>query len=157
MSDRNSAEGVPPGWLFDAETGRTRWWDGARWTDLVKPLDPVVRTSPAYTPVAVGGVAYSGAPSSRNAAATAAMLFVVLSALALAAGIWLTGGLDPSAITVLAVINGLLVTLAFALSVAALVISIQRPTRKAVAIVALIASSLLLSVLIFRLLDGFAG
>nr|BFF08742.1 hypothetical protein GCM10025699_00450 [Microbacterium flavescens]BFF12515.1 hypothetical protein GCM10025699_38180 [Microbacterium flavescens] len=57
----------------------------------------------------------------------------------------------------LAVVNGLLVTLAFALSVAALVISIQRPTRKAVAIVALIASSLLLSVLIFRLLDGFAG
>jgi hypothetical protein len=157
MSDRDSGEGTPPGWLFDSDTGRTRWWDGVQWTDLPKPLDPVVRTSAPHLPVPASAVTFSGHPSSRNATSSSAMLFVVLSGFALAAGFWLTGGLDPSAIAVLAVVTGLLVTLAFVLAIAALVIAIQRPTRKTLAVVALVASSLLLSVLMFRLLGGFSG
>ena len=158
MIDRDSGEGKPPpGWLFDTDTGRTRWWDGMRWTDLPKPLDPVVRNAQAYTPVPAAAAAFSGHASSRNGTSGAAMLFVVVSALALAAGFWLTAGLDPSAIAVLTVVTALLVTLAFVLSIAALVIAIQRPARKALAIVALLASSLLLSVLMFRLIDGFSA
>ncbi|MCH6229975.1 DUF2510 domain-containing protein [Microbacterium sp. CFH 31415] len=160
MSDRDFGEQVPPpGWLYDIETGRTRWWDGVRWTDLAKPLDPiVVRTPTAYARVPGSAVTFSGHPSSpRNGTSTAAVLLVVMTALALAAGYWLTGSLDPSAVAVLAVATRLLVTVAFVVAIAALVIAIQRQTGKILAIVALVASSLLLSLLMLRLLDGFSA
>lgn len=48
MNDDTRLGAPAPAWLFDDETGRTRWWDGTRFTDHSKPLDPVVRTSPTY-------------------------------------------------------------------------------------------------------------
>lgn len=160
MSDRDFGEQIPPpGWLYDIEVGRTRWWDGVRWTDLAKPLDPVVvRTPAAYARGPASAVTFSDHSSSpRNGISTAAMLLVVLTALALAAGFWLTGSLDPSTVAVLTVVTRLLVTLAFVMAIAALVIAIQRPTRKTLAIVAVVASSVLLSLLMFRLLDGLSA
>jgi hypothetical protein len=47
MTDTRVAGGPPPGWLFDDETRRTRWWDGERWTDYDPPLEPVVHARPA--------------------------------------------------------------------------------------------------------------
>src|SRR5688572_5117050 len=89
MSDSNHAGGMPPpGWLLDNETGRIRWWDGVRWTDLVKPLDPVVRTGPAYHPVSAASVMTFGPSTSRNGPARAALVIVLLAVLGIAASLW---------------------------------------------------------------------
>ncbi|MHC2999365.1 DUF2510 domain-containing protein [Microbacterium sp. HJ5] len=143
----------PPGWLYDEETGRTRWWDGVRWTDLVKPLDPVVRTAAAYTPVAAPAPAtVHAAPSSGNGAAAAGLLLTVLGALGLAAGVWLVGGIDQTTVSVLTTATGLLVAAGFACAVAGLVIAIRRPTKKAAAITGIVLSTIVGSVFVFRVL-----
>lgn len=155
MSERDLAGRMqPPGWLFDDETGRTRWWDGVRWTDLAKPLDPVVRTAPASTRTAM---AVESVPLPGNGTAAAALLFAALGALGLAAGFWLIGGLDSSTITLLALVTSGLVAVALVLSIVALVIAVRRPTRKAASIIALVASCALVTLLVMRLLDTFAA
>lgn len=40
MTDETTAARPPAGWLLDATTGQTRWWDGAQWTEHVKPDEP---------------------------------------------------------------------------------------------------------------------
>lgn len=48
-----STPGVPAGWYPDATTGRTRWWNGAEWTnDFAPPPAAPVH----YAPVAFGQV-----------------------------------------------------------------------------------------------------
>lgn len=39
MTDETVAARPPAGWLLDATTGQTRWWDGAQWTEHVKPSE----------------------------------------------------------------------------------------------------------------------
>lgn len=153
MSDHTHAGAMPPpGWIFDPETGRTRWWDGVRWTDLVKPLDPVVRTGPSYTPVSAANAVVFGTPPSGNATAGAALTFAVIGGLGLAIGTWLTASLGATVTTVLSSATVAVIVTAFILSIVATVIAIRRPTRKGAAITALIVSSLLLSAVAFRIL-----
>ena len=40
MTDETTAARPPAGWLLDTTTGQTRWWDGAQWTEHVKPAEP---------------------------------------------------------------------------------------------------------------------
>lgn len=40
MTDETVAARPPAGWLLDTTTGQTRWWDGAQWTEHVKPAEP---------------------------------------------------------------------------------------------------------------------
>ena len=40
MTDETTAARPPAGWLLDTTTGQTRWWDGAQWTEHVKPTEP---------------------------------------------------------------------------------------------------------------------
>lgn len=39
MTDDTTAARPPAGWLLDSTTGQIRWWDGARWTEHVKPAE----------------------------------------------------------------------------------------------------------------------
>ena len=39
MTDETTAARPPAGWLLDTTTGQTRWWDGAQWTEHVKPAE----------------------------------------------------------------------------------------------------------------------
>lgn len=43
---------VLPGWYLDRATGRTRWWDGARWADVSTPevYPPASNTTPYFRP-----------------------------------------------------------------------------------------------------------
>lgn len=40
MTEETTAARPPAGWLLDATTGQTRWWDGVQWTEHVKPAEP---------------------------------------------------------------------------------------------------------------------
>ena len=46
MTDETVAARPPAGWLLDATTGQTRWWDGAQWTEHVKPIEHGERKAP---------------------------------------------------------------------------------------------------------------
>lgn len=39
MTDETVAARPPAGWLLDATTGQTRWWDGVQWTEHAKPSE----------------------------------------------------------------------------------------------------------------------
>ena len=39
MTDETVAARPPAGWLLDATTGQTGWWDGAQWTEHVNPIE----------------------------------------------------------------------------------------------------------------------
>ncbi|KRB38757.1 hypothetical protein ASD93_02060 [Microbacterium sp. Root180] len=78
--------GAPaPGWLYDAETGQTRWWDGLRWTDLARPLDPVVRTGPAYRPSSGSASGWTAPPTPKNGPATASLVLLLVAVVGAAA------------------------------------------------------------------------
>ena len=144
--------GMPaPGWLYDAETGQTRWWNGVRWTDHAKPLDPVVRTGTAYTPVTAGAETPHTAPSSKNGPAKASLVLLLLSVLGVAGLVWLATGMNPAAAMVLGIAQIGLLVAAFVLAVIGLVIAIRRPTRKREAIFGLVLSAALLGFLAFRI------
>lgn len=46
MTDETVAACPPAGWLLDATTGQIRWWDGAQWTEHVKPSEHVEQKAP---------------------------------------------------------------------------------------------------------------
>lgn len=153
MSDNTRAAMPPPGWLFDEQTGRTRWWDGVRWTDLARPLDPVVRTGPAYSPVVAASAFAGPAVVSRNGAARAARILVLLSVLGVTGVRWLVSGGDPFIGAGLGLLTIAMVLAAFILSVVGLVIAIRRPTRKGEAVFALVGSALLIGFLVYRMVS----
>lgn len=151
MSDDARAAMPPPGWLFDEQTGRTRWWDGVRWTDLAKPLDPVVRTAPAYAPVSAAAAAFAApATAAKNGPARAALILILLAVLGVTGILWLVTGGDPFIGASLGLLTIAMVLAAFILSIVGLVIAVRRPTRKGEAVFALIASTLLVGFLASR-------
>lgn len=154
MSDRDRTGASAPGWLFDDESGRTRWWDGARWTDLAKPLDPVVRTTgrPAYRPVSAASAVIHGRRTAANGPSAWGLVLALLSGVAIGTALWLPVALDPIPALALTTATGVLVAVSFALSIAGVVTAIQRPTGKTVPLIALVLSSLLLSVFAFGML-----
>lgn len=157
MSDRDRTGASAPGWLFDEESGRTRWWDGARWTDLAKPLDPVVRTTAgaAYRPVSASSAVIHGRRTAANGPSAWGLGVALLAGIAIGAALWLPAAADPVPRLALTVATGVLVAVAFALSIAGVVTAIHRPTGKTVPVIALALSSLLVSVVAFGLLAGF--
>ncbi|WP_374313538.1 DUF4333 domain-containing protein [Microbacterium sp.] len=144
--------GMPaPGWRYDAATDRTRWWDGVRWTDDAKPLDPVVRTGPQAAVSAQGSAAPGSKPSTKNGPATAALVLLVLSMLGVAGIVWFASGMNPATATLLGLAQIGVLVAALVLSLVALVVAIRRPTRKRRAVVALVLSAVLLGFLVFRI------
>ncbi|MCW3492130.1 hypothetical protein [Microbacterium sp. SSM24] len=156
MSEDTRVGAPAPGWLYDAETGRTRWWDGVHWTDLAKPLDPVVRTGPAYRPASAAAGSWSTAPSAKNGPATTALVLVLVSVVGAVASVWLAPGLAPATAAVLGFAQVGVLVATFVLSLIGLVIAVRRPTRKREAVFGLVLSGLVLGVLAFRLVTGGA-
>ncbi|WP_157536840.1 DUF2510 domain-containing protein [Microbacterium sp. Root180] len=85
MSEDTRVGAPAPGWLYDAETGQTRWWDGLRWTDLARPLDPVVRTGPAYRPSSGSASGWTAPPTPKNGPATASLVLLLVAVVGAAA------------------------------------------------------------------------
>ena len=86
MPDNNSLDvaasspaATPAGWYPDSGSGRTRWWDGAKWTEQYAPPQAPVAASPA--PVQV--VTVVGAREKRVNHALHLILTI------LTAGLWL--------------------------------------------------------------------
>lgn len=147
--------GMPaPGWLYDAETGQTRWWNGVRWTDHAKPLDPVVRTSTDYQPVAAAATTSFAPPSSKNGPAKASLVLLLISVLGVAGLVWLATGMDPATAMVLGFAQVGLLVAALVLSIIGLVIAIRRPTRKREAVFGLVLSVILLGFVMFRIVTA---
>jgi hypothetical protein len=81
--------------------------------------------------------------SARNGAATASLIVSGLSLLGGIAVVWWLSGYDPMLAGTASMVNlGLAVT-AFFLAIGGLVVAVQRPTRKAGSVVALVVSALL--------------
>ncbi|MFE7844092.1 DUF2510 domain-containing protein [Microbacterium sp. NPDC057407] len=162
MSDDSRLGAPPAGWRYDSRTGSTRWWDGTRWTDHSRPLDPVVRTLPkraeqvsstlAMDRRVLSAAASSSAP--RNAAADSGLVFLVIAGLAVAVGAWLGPGMAAATATVLGFAQLALAVTAFALSLTGLAIAAVRSTSKSRATVGLLLSAVLVAFLVFRLVAG---
>jgi hypothetical protein len=157
MSD-DSRLGTPPaGWRYDSKTGSTRWWDGSAWTDLARPLDPVVRTaSMAQTaqmaPRAMTAVtARPATTTSRNGLANTGLVLLVIAGLAIVAGAWLGPGMAPASAVVLTYAQIGLAAGAFVLSLVGLMVAIARRTGKSGAVIGLLLSAALVGFLLFRL------
>ncbi len=150
--------GMPaPGWLYDPETGRTRWWNGVRWTDHAKPLDPVVRTTGEVQAVPPPPSARDAQPTSKNGPARAALVLLLISVLGVAGLVWLATGLNPAVGAVLGFVQIGVLVAAFVLSIVGLVLAIRRPTRKGEAIFGLVLSAILLGFLAFRIVTAPAA
>lgn len=154
MSEDTRLGMQPPGWLYDSETGQTRWWNGVRWTEHAKPLDPVVRTGPVPSAPHAAAMTASTVPSSKNGPAKAALVLLLLAVLGVAGLIWLASGMDPTVAAVAGLAQIGLVVAAFILSIVGLVLAIVRPTRKREAIFGLVLSALLLGFMVFRILTA---
>ncbi|MGN8551389.1 UNVERIFIED_CONTAM: DUF2510 domain-containing protein [Microbacterium sp. SLM126] len=152
MSEDTRVGAPAPGWLYDAETGQTRWWDGLHWTDLAKPLDPVVRTGPAHRPSTGSVIEWTAPPTSKNGPATASLVLLLISVVGVAASVWLAPGLAPATTTLLGIVQIAVLIAAFVLSLIGLAVAFQRPTRKREAVFGLVLSALALGVLAFSLL-----
>lgn len=156
MSDGTSAGGPPPGWLYDSNTQQTRWWDGTRWTEHVRPAEPAyqqARVAPQQgpnqaqysQPQTYGSFSYSAAPlTSKNGPAKASLILILLLVLGVSAILWLLTGADPAMQLVFGVLNILMVIAAFILAIIGLVIAVRRPTKKRESVFALVVSSLML-------------
>lgn len=71
MTEETTAARPPAGWLLDSTTGQTRWWDGARWTEHVKPHELEVPPTRASLRAAAQAETV-GAPAPRAEHATVA-------------------------------------------------------------------------------------
>lgn len=160
MSEATRLGLQPPGWLFDNETGQTRWWNGAHWTDHAKPLAPVVRTATVEGPPQAAPAAWSSydpAPISRNAPAKVALVLLALALVGAGVAVWQSAALDPAITSLIGLAQVALGLTAFVLSVVGLVIAIRRPTRKAQAILGVVLSTLFLGFLAFRIAAATTG
>lgn len=81
MSEDTRLGAPAPAWLYDDETGRTRWWDGARFTDLSKPLDPVVRTAPTYRAAPEAAYGAYAPPVAKSAPLRASHVLLLVAGL----------------------------------------------------------------------------
>lgn len=135
-------EGSPAGWMYDSSTKQTRWWDGKGWTDFTPPPAPVSASEHrGYAPaIAVHHAAEE--VTSRNGAAKASLVFLVLALLGAAAVLWLIT--EPGPRLLVGGVVALTLVAAFVLGVIGLVAAIRRPTKKSESIFALVASALLL-------------
>jgi hypothetical protein len=157
MSEDTRVGAPAPGWLYDQDTDRTRWWDGSRWTDYARPLDPIVRTSADSGPVpVVAGGAHDPA-TSKNGPAKAALVLLLISVLGVVGMLWLASGMSPFAAVLLAFAQIGILVAAFVLSVIGLVIAVRRPTRKREAVFGLVLSAILLGYLAFRIVTAPAA
>lgn len=148
MSDDSRLGTRPAGWRYDSKTGDTRWWDGSAWTDLARPLDPVVRTVPAYGSTMTATPAIT---TSRNGAANTGLVLLVIAGLAIVAGAWLSPGMAPASATVLTFAQIALAAGAFVLSLVGLVVAVARGSRKSGAVVGLVLSGIVVGFLVVRL------
>jgi hypothetical protein len=78
MSEDTRVGTPAPAWLYDDETGQTRWWNGAGWTDHARPLDPVVRTWTEHRPAGTSPAYAQPAPKSTRAKAWFAVLLIAV-------------------------------------------------------------------------------
>lgn len=162
MSDDSRLGAPPAGWRYDSKTGSTRWWDGARWTDHSRPLDPVVRAMPRRAEQVSGTLAVhhslmnAAAPTSapRNAATDSGLVFLVIAGLAVAVGAWLGPGMAPATATILGLAQLALAVTALLLSLTGLTVAVVRSTRMTGALVGLVLSALLVAFLVFRFVAG---
>jgi len=156
MSDGTSAGGPPPGWLYDSNTQQTRWWDGTRWTEHVRPAEPAfqqARVAPQpnlsqaqYSqPQTHGSFSYAAAPlTSKNGPAKASLILILLLVLGVSAIVWFLTGADPAMQLVFGVLNILMVIAAFILAIIGLVLAVRRPSKRRESVFALVVSSLML-------------
>lgn len=138
MGDGTNAGGPPPGWLYDSNTQQTRWWDGTRWTEHVRPAEPAyqqARVAPRQVPSrsqysqpqSHGSFSYAAAPmTSKNGPAKASLILILLLVLGVSAILWLLTGADPAMQLVFGVLNILMVIAAFILAIIGLVIAVRR-------------------------------
>ena len=152
MSEGSSAGGPPPGWLYDSSTQRTRWWDGARWTEHVRPAEPervTTQSNPSLpqfsTPQPYDSFSFAPVPlTSKNGPAKASLILILLLVLGISAILWFLTGANPALQLVFGVLNFMMVIAAFILAIIGLVIAFRRPTKKRESIFALVVSSLML-------------
>ena len=84
-----STPGIPAGWYPDASTGRTRWWNGAEWTnDFAPPPAAPVH----YAPVGYGQVGYARPAPAGNGIAVAAFVLGLVALVLRVVLYYLTGG-----------------------------------------------------------------
>lgn len=147
----------PAGWVYDASTAQTRWWDGARWTAHVLPQE-----APGSVPVYGYGAKAKAPVTSENGPAKASLILIVVqllgglalgvvAALASAAGapIWQLAGL----LDVLGMIGLFMTIAAFVLAIVGTVIAVRRPTRKREAVFALVYTSISIAWTVWRLVS----
>jgi len=149
--DRPDAASPAAGWLFDQSSGRLRWWDGERWTDLAQPMAPA-----RYVPAPASRAGYASVmsgpvtPTSRNAAAKTSLVLILLAVLGLGGVVWFVVGRDPLLAYALGLVALLMLVAACILGVVGLVTAVRRPTKKREAIFGIVASSALLIFILVR-------
>jgi hypothetical protein len=107
------------------------------------PLAPVTYRPPPGAHVASTRATYV-AIEQRNGPARASLVLILISLLGGVAVLWFISGADPALIGIVNLINGAILLTAFLLAVIAVVVSVQRPTRKREPVFALVMSSLLI-------------
>lgn len=181
--DDMTAPGPPAGWLLDTTTGQTRWWDGSRWTEHVKPEGPTTRASlraaaaaqasapepepvpmtfqPSVEPPRPGPIynpyAYAAAVplTSKNGYAKAALVLVLLLVLGVGIIPVLISGGDPTVVLFVSLANIVMVLAALVLSIVGLVVAVRRPTKKKESIFGLVASIVLILFAVARVAFAF--
>lgn len=152
---------VPPaGWLRDP-AGQTRWWDGSRWTEHVRPALATVGDGAVFG----ADPRRPAAPGSKNGPATASLVLILIQLLGGAAliGIGFAAGTAGAqlwqflgVLSILSVVSFLMWVAAFTLAIAGIVIAVRRPTRKRDAVFALVFTSLVIGWMIARAIVSIA-
>jgi hypothetical protein len=107
------------------------------------PLAPVTYRPPPGSHVASTRATYVSI-SQQNGPAKASLILILISLLGGVAVLWFITGADPALIGIVNLINGAILLTAFILAVIAVVLAVQRPTKKREAVFALVVSSLLI-------------
>jgi hypothetical protein len=107
------------------------------------PLAPVTYRPPPGAHVASTRATYV-AIEQRNGPARVSLVLILISLLGGVAVLWFISGADPALIGIVNLINGAILLIAFILAVIAVVVSVQRPTKKREPVFALVVSSLLI-------------
>jgi hypothetical protein len=136
----------PPGWLHDASTGRTRWWDGARWTEHMQSAPGSVQ---GWTS---GGGQRRRFVSARipktNGYARTATVLIGLVIVGAAAIPLLFGRDNPAMVGLSTLVSLVLIVTGLVFAIIGTVVAVRRPTKKYEAIVAVVIGGVMLLILI---------
>lgn len=83
-------------------------------------------------------------PTSKNGAARASLILILVLVLGVAASVWLVSGMSATVALIVSVANVVLAVAAFILAVLGLMTAFRRPTKKLESVFALVLSTMFL-------------